>query len=574
MKKHILTMLCLLLTAPASAALGNANVLITDSMVIVGNCLAQMKQQVEVNVRNTSGADVEAHLFLLACHQVDHSLTQCLDTLVTIKARSSRDLLLYPCLPEGDLELRLTCDAAGQQVIGTCEVCILPLRKLDFKATFSLDMLAMVDGEQVLYGSRMRGWGRVENHDGPYLGAGDGSDNDGIVLWIEREDTGERVYTQRMASKLSNYGSISTSFSYDAAFHDGASYKLKAGYGMPYGLQAIDSLCFTTRCGTNTYWTADGRVLPLPEKNQLLLVPAEAVAVDLRGQYLINTIFSVDASEANPNCLYYLDPIDNVPQGLDESRNIVRGQEASHVKLVDGYDYYCPLAFHSQFVSYRMTPSYNHPDDELCGRGYSETLVLPFHPDHINLCDVNGETDMLHADLLKVLRYYGNAGDSLNVVELNSLSQMQAYVPYILGVYIGSQLLFVGENTLVPMTREAIVRGQGIDFVGTTVARQLLMPTYQYHSDDYHFYLSTACVAPFRAYMVGGQSLEPAGWLSFSDEVWGTQGKPNDATAISGLPTRAYAPARQPVYSVSGQQWGTLHMKGIYIIGGRKMVVK
>lgn len=347
-----------------------------------------------------------------------------------------------------------------------------------------------------------------------------------------------------------------------------------------------DSLCFTT-C---TYWTAEGQVLPLPVgEDQQLVVPAEAVAVDLRGEH---SPFTVDASQANPNCLYYLDPEASIPEGLDESRNLVRGLEATSIKLTEDNDYYCPLAFHTQFISFLISPSYDNPDDELRGRGYSETLVLPFYPRYANLYDINGENVMLHADMLKVLSYYGNAGDSLNIVQLNSISQMYAYEPYILGVYIGSRLLFIGENTKVPVTREAVVRGQDVNFVGTTVARHLPLPTYQYNTADSHFYPSTARIAPFRAYMEIGEKLS-ADRLSFSEEVWGTQGNPNESTAISDLSQQedtrlaAVSDGFADGWSLTGQRI-SLHTeaspslstlssslkKGIYIIGGRKVVVK
>jgi len=573
----------MLLTFTANAATGDGSMLMVDSINISGNQLSQLSQKVELSVCNPSDEDYEGHFYLITYDRADESLTLCVDTLVAIEAYSSLQLLLYPRLPEGKLELRLTTDAEGQQVIASCEVTILPLRKLDFQASISLDMLTETDGEAVLYGSRIRGWASIENHDAHYYGAyGGTAADDGIVLWLEDRDSGERLFTQHLTDELKRLEKFETIIAYDAVFCDGARYALKIGYGMPYGLEPVDSLCFTTRAGTNTYWTAEGQVLPLPVgDDQQLMVPEEAVAVDLRGQQAINTVFSIDASQANPNCLYYLDLLDNIPEGLDDSRNIVHGLEAKNIKVVEEHDFFCPLAFHTQFISYMMTPSYDNPDDELRGRGYSETLVLPFYPIRANLYDINGETEMLHAGMLKVLRYYGNAGDSLNIEQLNSISQMHAYEPYILGVYIGSQLLFIGEDTMVPMTREAIVRGENVNFVGTTVARQLSVPTYQYNADDNHFYPSTARIAPFRAYMDTGDGTMSADFLSFSDEVWGTQGKPSDATAISELPQRENEGATPPVYSLSGQRVSVVHAnakaslkKGIYIVGGRKVVVK
>ena len=606
MKKLFISFTALLLTAAvvghasqrAAAATTPIGSLTVDSVVIWGNLLAGLAQRIEVGMHNPSATDYEGRLYLLAYNKGDGRLTTCMDTLFSLKSHSGHSLLLYPSLPEGELELRVTADAEGRQVLGGCEVTVLPLRQLDFRTTFSLDMLTEADdGIQVVYGSRIRGRVRMVNHDGPYYGVhGGAGDDDGLVLWLEDSDSGERIFSRHIADRLEPWAVAEQTFSHDAVFREGGRYALKAGYTMPYGLEPADSLCFTTRSGTNTYWTAEGHVLPLPVgDSQQLTVPAEAVAVDLRGQVLQrpqsleasptteeHSPLSVDASQANPNCLFYLDQTGSIPEGLDEGRNIIRGLEAENIKLTEAYDYYCPLAFRTQFVSFLMKPSYDRPDDELRGRGYSETLVLPFYPRYANLYDVNGGNTMLHSDMLKVLRYYGNDGDSLTIVQLNSISEMHAYEPYILGVYIGSQLLFIGENTTVPVTREAIVRGKDVNFVGTTVARQLPSPAYQYNADDNHFYPSNARIAPFRAYMY---SENTASSLYFSDGVWGAEGKPGDATAIDDIPIYDL-----PIYDLrfdsdvvcdlSGRQLSNSKSsnrqipKGIYIVGGRKVVVK
>ncbi len=646
MKKLILSFFCLLLTMTADAATNDISV---DSIAIHGNRLAQLTQQVEVSMRNNAATVFEGRLYLLACDRSDGSLTPCLDTLVSITAFGRLTLMLYPVFPEGDLELRIASDADGEQVICTHDVTILPLRKLNMKATFSIDMLTdngeqrtgtgadatwrtdatrrVPTGEAVLYGSRIKGWVRVTNCDADYYGARGGrGDDDGIVLWLEDRDSGgglaQGLPLQHIANKLESNASEERTFAYDAVFRDGARYVLKAGYGMPYGLETIDSLCFTTRSGTNTYWTARGMVLPLPLSDEgHLMVPAEAVAVDLRGQQSVGGDLesvggdlqspTIDVSLANPNCLYYLDPSGNIPQGLDESRNLVRGQEAENISLSEGYDYYCPMAFHTQLVSYLMKPSYDNPDDEALGRGYSETIVLPFRPTHICLYDINGQTEVLHPDMLKVLRYYGYEADTLNVAALSSLSQMQAYKPYILGVYIGSRLLFTGENTLVPMTGEAIVRGGGIDFVGTTVGLRLSsMPGmsplgrterntnyYVYSPADYSFHPGDAddVVAPFRACLYAADGKSHNG-LNISKYVWGNSGKPGDSTAIDDIDHSTPATAHsvcdlqgRKVSAAANSVGGDLQSvggdlqspttcsslkKGIYITGGRKIVVK
>ena len=585
MKKLLISIFAAFFCINATAT----NMLSVDSMKISGNHLANLSQRFVANIRNNTESGFEGHIYLLALNKSDGSVTTCLDTLFAVSSFNCRTLEIFPALPEGDFELRLSTDADGQQIIGLSDITIQPLRKLDFKAMLSLDMLAKAEDQYVLYGNRIRGWVRVENHDDSYFGVHGGkAEDDGIVLWLEESDTGERLYTKHIVNRMEENWYMETTFSHDTVFHEGAHYALKVGYGMPYGLEAIDSLCFTAASGTYSYWTFDGQVLPLPVSDASmfpieLVVPAEAVAVDLRGHHDSDTSPRINTSQANPNCLYYLESQDDVPEGLDEKYNIVKGLEATNIKLTEGHDYYCPLAFRTQFVSYLMTPSYDNEDAELRGRGYSKTLVLPFTPTHVMLYDINGNTEVLHSDMIQVLRYYGTHADTLNLSRCE-IAQMHPYAPYILGVYIGSSLLFIGENVAVPMTQEAIVRDKLFNFVGTTVARQLTNRCYVYEPEETCFrqYTDDDSVEAFQAYLDAVSiSDATATTLSISDSAWGPKGNPNNATVPTVIKSiKETSNNAATVCDLTGRQIRQAKpverpsSKGVYIIGGRKVVVK
>jgi len=611
MKRLILSLCSFLLTLAASATTTqDVSFLQSDSIDFYGNHLAQLTQEVEVPVFNHSDASFQGHLFLQGQHMESGTLTTYKDTLITLEPYGSKNLRFYIELAEGHHTIQLAADSQGKQVLRSMDVNILPLRKLNFSAIFTLEMMGQTNGEDVLYGNSVRAWASVENMDLFYMGAHGGTaDDDGIVLQLKDADTDQVLFSKHIAKRVEggSWCKVEGTLNCDAPLRDGGHYVLRAAYGMPYGLEGIDSLCFTMRSGTNTYWTADGQVLPLPMgDDQQLKVPAEAVAVDLRKQHLLNTVFSIDASEANPNCLYYLDLLDNVPQGLDDSFNLVRQGEAAAIKLKEGHDYFCPLAFKAQFISYLMKPSYDNVDAELAGRGYSQTIVLPFHPSYACLYDINGPGQILnsnslmaapadstgssgqdnpdlHADLLHVLRYGGISGDTL-VVSETTVRGMQAYAPYILGVYIGSSLLFVGQNTRVPMTTQAIERRQAFFFIGTTVARSLPVGTYVYRPEDNAFRstVTESRIPPFQVYMVADEGEDPASSsIRITDASWGDRGNPNEATAISNLPAENMPKSDAgAVFDLSGRQIANAKAplrslpKGIYIIGKSKVVVK
>ena len=113
---------------------------------------------------------------------------------------------------------------------------------------------------------------------------------------------------------------------------------------------------FTFRYSTNTYWTFDGVRSPLTISNDTLKIPKDAAAVDLRGLYYINTVFKIDVTEANPNCLYYIGFLDYVPKGFTSDANIIRENEANMLSIDSNYDFYCPVSFQAKTAFFTYTP--------------------------------------------------------------------------------------------------------------------------------------------------------------------------------------------------------------------------
>ena len=196
----------------------------------------------------------------------------------------------------------------------------------------------------------------------------------------------------------------------------------------------------------------------------------------------------------------------------------------------------------------------------------------------------------LYADLLKILRYDGHTGDSLTVSLLTDVRQMQAYMPYILGVYVSSRLLFMAENAAVPMTREAIARGHIYNMVGTTVSTTFALPTYRYDAEASAFVLgdSDCRVAPFRACIVAAETGTAGGdaatgdgevysLLFFSQGAWGAMGNPegHDSQSAVSLPSApATAEPSRCAYLLTGQRRLLGTARGLCIVDGKKVIVR
>ena len=137
---------------------------------------------------------------------------------------------------------------------------------------------------------------------------------------------------------------------------------------------------FTFRYSTNTYWTFDGVRSPLTISNDTLKIPKDAAAVDLRGLYYINTVFKIDVTEANPNCLYYIGFLDYVPKGFTSDANIIRENEANMLSIDSNYDFYCPVDFTAKTAFFTYTPvsESRGPASPVMSQRMSGMITVPF----------------------------------------------------------------------------------------------------------------------------------------------------------------------------------------------------
>ena len=335
--------------------------------------------------------------------------------------------------------------------------------------------------------------------------------------------------------------------------------------------------------GTHTYWTADGTVRPLPQDGLTLTVPAEAAAVDLRGNRLVGDIYTMDVTAANPNCLYYLDGEDYLPQGLDDTRLVVRNYKLSDFWVDEHYDYYCPMPFDVQTALFTYTPESGATEDAL----RSGTLVLPFDVQRVWLSEVNGSPGIdvaLNGPELKICRYQDNLADVLEFEPVGE-HRLNAYEPYLISRVLPSPVTFYAENITIPATREAVAHGYQFDFVGTTVGQRTSEGVFCWSGDHNCFYLRDAdkTVRPFTAFMSyiydgfeDEASLETLGF----GKLYVVE-SPIDSESATGMDSVSHisnATNQQAVYTLGGQRLGTTGVNslkpGLYIVGGRKIVVK
>ena len=465
-----------------------------------------------------------------------------------------------------------------------------------------VDMLERTDDGNILYGDyahfRITGTATLTNEDENTIfawgGFMDGAGS-GIQVAVSPQLFGPYVAYQHLyslASELKSGQTVTKDFEFEfiATPEDGKEY----GIYLDVLGNGVDQILFTVKPCTNTYWTADGHVKPLPvEAGQVLKVPCEALAVDLRGQYEMNTVFSIDTSEANPNCLYFLGYLDNVPQGFTSKTNIIRDYDAKEIIINADDDYYCPMPFKAKTALFTYTPvsEVMGPASSYMSQIMSGTVILPFEAqqawlDWIN--DTNQDSPFSN-DQLRIAHFEGYDGASLMFRPVTSQT-LQSYEPYLIYHIIPSPVSFFSEEVNIPSSRKAIqtLPYTDLSFEGSTTSMTADENTYIWNCDKYHFYRNhdeLRLVRPFTAIM---QINTQASAFMSQDlpEVlnYTIDDKPGlPPTPITAINTASQYP--QAVYSLSGQRVGTAERvngqlsaeglkPGLYIVGGRKIVVK
>ena len=317
-------------------------------------------------------------------------------------------------------------------------------------------------------------------------------------------------------------------------------------------------------------WEGDGtRLSYKPEEG--FLVPATAAAVSLEGLNLN----SVKAGE-NVNTLYFLGEDEATPAGL-EGKNIVKGMQAENIVLKDGYDFYTPLSFTAQNISYERTFERGHHNGSREGW---DTIVLPFQP-----TKVMNQTDSKQIDWFRSSSDTGKqfwlcnyAEEDGQQVYFANAEEMLANVPYIVAVpdatwgakwdLRGKQIVWSAENALVTPDAIAYTSGNNLLF-GGTYAKTTLASILGLTADGSGFSLDGAqMVDAFHAYFksIGGSSAR-ALTISIIDDKGTTDGIQTIGSETAG---------REDVYNINGQRVnvnsGMPMQHGLYIIGGKKVM--
>ena len=272
-------------------------------------------------------------------------------------------------------------------------------------------------------------------------------------------------------------------------------------------------------------------------------VPANACTVDF------GTVTDItEVKSSNPNVIYFFESDVEVPAVL--TQNVVHGDIAKKVVLTDGYPFLPAYNFQAEEVEYTRTfkPTLNVDNNT----GW-ETIVLPF------------DVTAIKSDEKTSL----SLGEFSNEVGSNAIfkdvEKIQALTPYLIGNPVGGKEMeveFKGKNVSFPTEFTAILTGANLKMQGTMTG-QVEEGALTLNAAGTDFEKADGKVAPFRAYF-----LPTAGATVKYDKVHIA----DKSVGVRGL-TGGDLSKDAEWYNLSGQRVQK-PTRGIYVVGGKKVVVK
>ena len=351
---------------------------------------------------------------------------------------------------------------------------------------------------------------------------------------------------------------------------------------------------FTFRYSTNTYWTFDGVRSPLTISNDTLKIPKDAAAVDLRGLYYINTVFKIDVTEANPNCLYYIGFLDYVPKGFTSDANIIRENEANMLSIDSNYDFYCPVSFQAKTAFFTYTPvsESRGPASPVMSQRMSGMITVPFDAQKAWLAGTNEyhEDSPFYNEDFKIANQWGLDEDGTIVFwPLTPDAIVSRHFCYLIYDMKPSPLVFYSEDAYIfpnDYGREIIVgHNRSLIRHASRKTRKAEKYTYSWNCDKNCFVLNEegATIRPFNVTVGVCEQFKDTLVDTGLETLPYTIKEPDEGYVNIKSPRRT--PEDKAIYSISGQRVGTAAYQdgrlctdglkpGLYIVGGKKVVVK
>ncbi len=297
-----------------------------------------------------------------------------------------------------------------------------------------------------------------------------------------------------------------------------------------------------------------------------------ACYADLR---TISSFNGIDITPStNSNCLYLLAENANVPTDL-QGLNVVKGTTAENIALVDGCPFYSPISFTANSISYTR----NFERAAGGTKGWN-TIMLPFAPSSIKVEGADEEKSWFRSATDEDGHFWLRTftGDANGHVYFGYPQAMEAYVPYLIAVpgdtwgpdwqLTGKDMVFSASDGVdIVATKDVVTPASGnyFMFCGSTAGTTVADAIYTLNNDGSKFVRQEeGSVAPFRGWFEA---------ISISSLSLASLSIGSAATDIM-LPQITPLHQQQQIYDLQGRSVRGHAKPGIYVMGGKKVIIK
>lgn len=573
----------------------SSNISISD-IELVGDGLSGSEQDIKVTIDNAS--DQYSYSEMLYCFV--SNTTDIGDAIGSARVNMNKQekvTIHFPFTPteSGEYDVIIATDSYGDNIIAETELTI------ESETNPSLDLSEIAFDVNDNYAGFQNGrrsiWGNVFS--GNMIGIKNTSDytiRKELFAWIRKYDS---ISSSSWSySDYEKYGKNGSFYPIEIVVPPHSECKIPIVFedlqlNTKYDIRLrykSGELLFTTLqmvlLPALTTWKSDGSSISV-EPTESMTIDEDVVAVDITDATNIQTLIP----NSNPNVLYYMGESQTVPEGLTDV-NIVKGDVAENVKLLDNNNFFVPKTFTAEEISFTTTPSIGATSNSNVGWN---TIALPFDVTSVMNTTDNKEIDWFHPGETTGKDFWVRGFESLDkngdIIFVDNVEKMYAYEPYLYNVpseywgkrrcLVGKDLTFYGENATLHKDANVGVHSSAYNLMGTTVGKTVNDAWFINAEGDAFVYAESQQVPAFHAYFVDSNqyfsslvspSEKPVLRIKFRNDA-------ENATAINTLVTKGEN--QEDVYNLQGVKVATLPFakdnfnqlpKGVYIIGGKKVI--
>ena len=531
-----------------------------DTITFPGTRIAGTEQEVKVTFRN-DGAEYFKTVYFFASKTSTKTYTDS-KSMVAVHSGETVDVS-YFFKPEetGTYNLWFCTDDKGNNVMGTGTMEVITEAEAT-KANLAISSYTISNGSgEIAYGKRLVGKATIKNN-----GSQDYHGRVKLQMWSQKvgNNTAYSGSTRSFLVDIVKGKTATVEFEFDG-LNEGYYYRFKAMYGNQDGTLTGGGIWdhkWEMKAGV-LIWKADGTITG---KAYSASVSPGNTAVGFYAN--CNKITRLTLNRTNPNAIYAF-AADMVTPANADTANIVSGNHAKHINLVNDKPYYIPISFDADSASF----TYTFPETE--DGTHWHAFTMPF------------EVDSIFIDNAPV-----TLGDELNhfwiyefTAESNDSEVIFAPAKVLRG---GTPYIIAGDIEMAG--RSIVFRSLGVPFFKTGTDKMLVTsPAYKFHGNthaprlkDCYMLNAEGTAFEYVTSLKAVGAMAPYFTTSLTEEERPETIElpiiPESADAIRSL-TPALSKGGEAIYNLSGQMVNGKMVngklpRGIYIVNGKKTLVK